>query len=298
MNSFGCASWNHTAETGSKCTAFKLSGGADASVVGYYATEYSPESENASVTEMVPPPPHPAGSKGDDAMWHSINGSDLPPRYTWWASSNQTEQCPGCRMVDGRWCWLRVGYHLPFFRSWNPQPGPVPGKPRPLPPPPPSPPPPGPMPIPHSCASGLSKLCPGLKCTDPRTSCPHCGACKRCLEAHNDALVHGDSCPIKNGTESAAHPYGSVTYNLIKPYCCGDLPPPPPPPPMPPPPPSANPITPACKAALEKSCPGSQGGGRVCETCLKKHVKVLEAAGCKPAKDGSFYNIEKPWCKL
>ena len=51
MNSFGCASWNRTTKTGGRCTAFKFSGDADASVIGYYATEYD-GSENASVAEQ------------------------------------------------------------------------------------------------------------------------------------------------------------------------------------------------------------------------------------------------------
>jgi hypothetical protein len=297
LNSFGCASWNRTALTGDKCTAFKFSGNADASIIGYYATEYD-GSENASVAEQ----------QGDVAAsaWSSVNGSQLPARYTWWASSNQTVQCPGCQWVDGHWCWLRVGYHLPFFRSRAASPGPVP-PPRPLPPSPPAPPPPGPPPIPPACKAGLAKLCPGLKCVDSFKPCPKCSPCKACLQANNDALVHGDGCPIKNGTQSPAHPWGSITYNLIKPYCCGSLPPPPPgpkpppvgpSPPRPPPPPPANPITPSCKAALLKACPGSEDKGRTCEDCLSKHVAGLEAAGCKPAKDGSFYNIEKPWCGL
>ena len=293
MNSFGCASWNRTSQTGDKCTAFRFEGDADASVIGYYATEYDP-TENATVAE----------AQSDDASspaWHSANGSAFPPRYTWWASSNQTAACPGCKMVGGYWCWLRVGYHLPFFRSRNPLPGPVPPF-TPLPPPPPAPPPPGHVPIPPECQAGLAKLCPGLKCV-PGKAC-QCGACKACLTKNNDALVKDDGCPIKNGTETPAHPYGAITYDIIHPYCCPPGPPPPgpsppgPPHPRPPPPPPPNPITPACRAALLKACPGSEGGGRTCEGCLGKHTATLEKEGCKPAKDGSFYNVVKPWCKL
>lgn len=287
MNSFGCASWNRTSQTGDKCTAFRFEADADASVVGYYATEYD-TSENATVAE----------SQSDEAsgLWLAANGSAFPPRYTWWPSSNQTAQCPGCRMVDGYWSWLRIGYHLPFFRSRSSQPGPVPPF-TPLPPAPPAPPPPGPMPIPPTCEAGLAKLCPGLKCVAGKAC--QCSACKTCLMKNNDALVKNDGCPIKNGTESKTHPFGAITYNIIHPYCCPGPPGPPPPPgPKPPPHHPPDPITPRCKAALLKTCPGSEGGGRACKTCLGKNVATLEKEGCKPAKDGSFYNVVKPWCKL
>ncbi len=293
MNSFGCASYNRTAQTGDKCTAFRFEGDADAAIVGYYATEYD-TSENATVAE----------AQSDDlssATWLSANGSAFPPRYTWWPASNQTVQCPGCKMVGGYWCWLRVGYHLPFFRSRNASPGPVPPF-MPLPPPPPAPPPPGQMPIPPKCEAGLAKLCPGLKCVAGKAC--QCGMCKSCLMKNNDILVSRDGCPIKNGTETPAHPFGSITYDIIHPYCCppGPSPPPAPKPPSPPhprPPPPPTPIiTPACKVALLKACPGSEGGGRTCEDCLGKHKATLEKEGCKPARDGSFYNVEKPWCKL
>jgi len=75
-------------------------------------------------------------------------------------------------------------------------------------------------------------------------------------------------------------------------------PPTPAPPPPPPPAPPTTPISAQCQASLNKYCPGSKGGGRVCEMCLHDHTAELEKGGCAPAKDGSFYNIIKPWCGL
>lgn len=49
LNNFGCSTWNETAETGLQYTVFRFADTADASVIGYYATEYDPDCRNATV---------------------------------------------------------------------------------------------------------------------------------------------------------------------------------------------------------------------------------------------------------
>ncbi len=89
LNNFGCSTWNETAETGSQCTAFRFADATDASVIGYYATEYDPDCQNATVAVW----------ESDGGTWLSANGSSFPSRETWWGQSHP-----------------RVGYHLPYFR--------------------------------------------------------------------------------------------------------------------------------------------------------------------------------------
>ena len=183
MNSFSCQNNNKSLQP---CQAFHFDD-TDASIIGFYTTEAGAY-ENATIIE------HYHGKTSQ-----ALPSKEFPMRWTWWPSSNHS-------LPD----WLRVGYHLPFYRSaWSetgPTPLPTPPTPPPtlaLPTPRPKPPHPAPTPVPISpqCIATLERVCPGEKGKGRE--------CETCLHNHTKDMLAGGCTPAPDGS----------LYNVIKPYC-------------------------------------------------------------------------------
>eukprot|EP00041_Stephanoeca_diplocostata_P024233 m.607986 g.607986 ORF g.607986 m.607986 type:complete len:778 (+) comp22483_c0_seq2:155-2488(+) len=174
LNSFSCQNGNASLQP---CQAFEMND-TDASVIGVYTTEAG-SYESATVVETFHGQTAQATSKA------------FPLRWTWWPSSNVSAPP-----------WVRVGYHIPFYRSaWatsGPTPPPVPPTPAPPPPPPPSPPSP---PISPACMDTLHRVCPREQGKGRE--------CETCCHNHTKDMLNGGCVPAKDGS----------LYNIIKPFC-------------------------------------------------------------------------------